>query len=256
MEVVFVQTEYYLGCSGFYYNHWKTTFYPTNLSKTKWLNYYTRFFNTLEVNNTFYRYPSEKLLSGWYSKTPENFRFTLKANRIITHLHKFSGTQQYTINFYKLAHLLKDKLLCLLFQLPPMVHKSMELLQTIADQLDYSVVNALEFRHRSWWDSEVYDFLDKNGIVFCSVSASELPDSLVKTANTVYIRFHGKDGWYMYNYSERELKDRAEKIKTQNAKQVLCYFNNDFNANATRNCLTLKKLLEPHSQSVEAPLQL
>jgi uncharacterized protein YecE (DUF72 family) len=250
-------TQYYLGCSGFYYNHWKGAFYPANLSKTKWLGYYTGFFNTLEVNNTFYRYPSEKLLLGWYNKTPENFKFTLKANRVITQFHKFKATEQYTANFYKLAHLLKEKLLCVLFQLPPMVHKNIELLQIIASQLDYSVMNVLEFRHSSWWDSEVYDFLDKKGIVFCSVSASELPDSLIKTGDSVYLRFHGKNGWYMHNYPDGELKDWTEKIKSQNAKQVLCYFNNDFNANATRNCLTLKKFLEPHSrQSAQAHLLL
>ena len=173
-----MDTEYFLGCSGFYYNHWKGTFYPENLTKTKWLQYYAGFFNSLEVNNTFYRYPSQKLLEGWYNKTPGNFTFTLKANRIITHLHKFNGTEQYTANFYKLAHLLKEKLLCVLFQLPPKVHKNMDLLQTIAKQLDPAVMNVFEFRHESWWDSEVYDFMDRKGIVFCSVSASELPETL------------------------------------------------------------------------------
>ncbi len=246
-----MSTDYYLGCSGFYYNHWKGTFYPQNLTKTKWLNYYTRIFNTLEVNNTFYRYPSQKLLEGWYQKTPEDFTFALKANRVITHLHKFHRTEQYTANFYKLAHLLREKLRCVLFQLPPMVHKSMVLLQTIADQLDPTVLNVLEFRHESWWDSEVYDFMDKKGLVFCSVSASELPETLVKTGPSVYVRFHGKDGWYQHNYPDQELEEWAQKIRHQNAQKVLCYFNNDFNANATRNCLTLKRLLELQSRSAE-----
>ncbi len=187
-----MKTEYFSGCSGFYYNHWKGRFYPEKLSKTHWLDYYTRFFNTLEVNNTFYRYPSQKLLEGWYNKTPSDFRFTVKANRIITHLHKFKGTEQYTASFYKLAHLLREKLLCVLFQLPPMVHKNMDLLETIASQMDQSVLNVLEFRHESWWDSEVYDFMNKRGIVFCSVSASELPETLVRTGSAVYLRFMAK----------------------------------------------------------------
>jgi uncharacterized protein YecE (DUF72 family) len=249
-------TEYFLGCSGFYYNHWRGLFYPDKLSKTKWLEYYTQFFNTLEANNTFYRYPSQKLLEGWYSKTLSNFTFSLKANRIITHLHKFRGTEQYTANFYELAHLLREKLLCVLFQLPPMVHKNMALLQTIADQLDPSVMNVLEFRHKSWWDSEVYEFMDNQSIVFCSVSASELPETLVKTGSAVYVRFHGKDGWYKHNYPNEELEAWAQKIKQQNTSSVLCYFNNDFNANAPRNCLTLKKMLQPQTKSVESPLLL
>lgn len=251
-----MNTEYFLGCSGFYYNHWKGTFYPENLTKTKWLQYYVGFFNSLEANNTFYRYPSPKLLEGWYNKTPSNFTFTLKANRIITHFHKFNGTEQYTANFYKLANLLKEKLLCVLFQLPPMVHKNMDLLQTIVKQLDPAVMNVLEFRHESWWDSEVYDFMDRKGIVFCSVSASELPETLVKTGHVVYVRYHGKDAWYQHNYPDEELAAWAGKIKQQNAQRVLCYFNNDFNANAPRNCLTLKKMLQPQTKSLDSPLLL
>ncbi len=248
--------EYYLGCSGFYYNHWRGIFYPQKLAKTQWLQYYTQYFNTLEVNNTFYRFPSEKLLLGWHQKTPAGFKFTLKANRAITHTRKFHNTEQLTANFYKLAHLLHEKLLCVLFQLPPFVHKNLELLQRIANQLDTEVLNALEFRHESWWDSEVFDYMEEHGLVFCSVSASELPQTLVKTGPAIYVRFHGKNGWYKHFYPDVELKEWTEKIKKQNAKQVLCYFNNDYNANATKNCLTLKKLLESKQTNIETPLLL
>ncbi len=239
-----MKTEFFLGCSGFYYDHWKDLFYPEKLSKAKWLPYYAEHFNTVEVNNTFYRFPSQKMLEGWYEKTPENFRFTLKANRAITHTRKFHNTEQLTANFYKLAKLLGEKLLCILFQLPPFIHKDIALLEKISSQMDFGFTNVLEFRHLSWWDTEVYDFITKKGLVFCSVSASELPETLVKTGETVYVRFHGKDGWYQGFYPDEELKGWAENIKKQNAKQVFCYFNNDVNANAVKNCLTLKKLLE------------
>ncbi len=239
-----MSTKYFLGCSGFYYNHWNGLFYPKLLSKTKWLQYYAQYFSTLEVNNTFYRYPSESMLKGWYDKTPKNFKFYLKANRVITHTRKFQNTQQNITNFYKLAHLLKEKLLCVLFQLPPFIHKNMELLQKIKSQLDPEVINVLEFRHKSWWDSEVYDFMKQKDLVFCTVSASELPETLVKTSPTVYMRFHGRDGLYQQNYSYDELMDWARKIKASKAQSVFCYFNNDFNANAPRNCLTLRELLE------------
>jgi uncharacterized protein YecE (DUF72 family) len=244
-----MDTAYFLGCSGFYYNHWRGRFYPQELAKPKWLQYYAEHFSTVEANSTFYRYPTEKMLKGWYQRTPKSFRFTLKANRAITHTRKFHNTEQLTANFYKLAHLLQEKLLCVLFQLPPMVHKNMELLQTIAGQLDPSVLNALEFRHESWWNREVYDFMGKHGLVFCNVSVSGLPETVVKTGSAVYVRFHGKDGLYQHSYPDDELAAWAQKIKQQNAKRVLCYFNNDFNANAIRNCLTLKKLLEPHSEA-------
>ncbi len=236
-------TEYFLGCSGFYYNHWQGIFYPEKLPKAKWLPYYADHFNTLEVNNTFYRYPTEKLLQGWYRKTPPNFCFTLKANRAITHTRKFHATEQLTQNFYKLALQLQEKLACVLFQLPPFLHKSMDLLEKIAEQMDERVVNVLEFRHESWWDREVYAFLRRHGLVFCSVSSPELPETLVKTDLAVYVRFHGKTGWYQGSYSEKELKAYAENIMQQNPPKVFCYFNNDLNAYAVKNCLTLKKIL-------------
>ncbi len=110
------------------------------------------------------------------------------------------NTQQYTANFYKLAHLLKEKLLCVLFQLPPFIHKNLETVERIQSQVDPKVINVLEFRHESWWDSEVYDFMQKKGLVFCTVSSSELPETIVKTSPTIYVRFHGKKGWYQHNY--------------------------------------------------------
>lgn len=152
--------------------------------------------------------------------------------------------------------MLNEKLLCVLFQLPPQVHKNMAMLEKISGQLDSSVMNVIEFRHVSWWDREVYDFLEKHGIIFCSVSASELPEDLINTGLAVYLRFHGKDGWYEQNYPDEQLKSWAQRIQQQNASKVLCYFNNDFNANAPRNCLTLKKMLGENAKKVEASLLL
>lgn len=235
--------EYFLGCSGFYYNHWRGLFYPQNLAKNKWLPYYAQHFNSLEVNGTFYRFPSKSTLQGWYDRTPQNFSFTLKANRVITHTYKFHNTQKYTADFYELAHILQEKLSCVLFQLPPNIHKNMALLEKIAGQTDPKVTNVVEFRHESWWDSEVYDFLEKNRLVFCCVSASGLPETLVATGRAVYVRFHGKDGWYSHNYPDEELEAWVEKIRESGAETVFCYFNNDFNANAVKNCLALKKML-------------
>lgn len=239
-----MKEEYFLGCSGFYYNHWKIRFYPQTLPKTKWLSFYAQHFNTIEVNNTFYRYPTQKLLEDWYQKTPSGFHFTLKANRAITHTRKFHNTEQLTANFYKLAHILGEKLSCVLFQLPPFVHRNLELLEKIASQVDPKVTNVVEFRHVSWWDSEVYEFMKKKGLVFCSVSSSELPETLAKTTSDVYVRFHGKDGLYHGFYSEEQLGEWAEKIRQQNPRRVFCYFNNDANAYAVKNCQTLKRLLE------------
>jgi uncharacterized protein YecE (DUF72 family) len=248
-----METKFFLGCSGFYYNHWRGRFYPANLAKAKWLEFYAAQFSTLEVNTTFYRFPTEKLLLGWKQKTPKDFRFTLKANRAITHTRKFHNTAQLAENFYKLAHILGDKLLCVLFQLPPQIHRDMALLECIAEQMDGSVLNALEFRHPSWWNREVYDFLDKHGLVFCSVSSPEMPDELIKTCDAIYVRFHGLSGWYMGNYQDAEMQKWAQQIRQQTPKQALCYFNNDINAYAPANCQTLKKHLSAMTQTRRSP---
>jgi uncharacterized protein YecE (DUF72 family) len=235
-----------LGCSGFYYNHWRGLFYPEDLAKTRWLKFYSSRFGTVEVNSTFYRFPTTQLLQGWYDKTPPNFKFTLKANRQITHTHKFNNTQQATTRFYKAAKILKEKLACVLFQLPPTVHKNVDLLETIAGQMDRDggVLNVLEFRHESWWSRDVYDLMRQKGLVFCSVSTVGLPSDLVETAGVVYVRFHGVNGWYLGDYSDAELQAWAQKIQKANAEKVYCYFNNDVNAYAPKNCQTLKHLLE------------
>lgn len=234
----------FLGCSGFYYNHWRGRFYPEDLAKNEWLNFYSQHFSTVEVNNTFYRFPTEKLLLNWYNKTPAAFRFTVKANRQITHTRKFHQTETQTTRFYKLVKTLKEKLACVLFQFPPVVQKNLSLLNVIAGQMDPEVVNVLEFRHESWWSPDVYDAMRSEGLVFCSVSSEALPEDLVKTAKTVYLRFHGTNGWYSGDYSEAVLQDWANKIWALKAENVYCYFNNDVNAYAPKNCLTLKRLLE------------
>ncbi len=235
--------QFYLGCSGYYYDHWKNLFYPSNLAKKKWLEFYSQYFNTLEVNSTFYRFPKQSMLQNWHQQTPEDFKFILKANRLITHSRKFNETKELIDRFYAAAKFLNEKLSCVLFQLPPFVNKNMELLEKIANQVDPSITNVLEFRHESWWDKEVYSFMEKNGLVFCSVSASDLPDYLVKNASIVYIRFHGKNGWYKHFYPDEELEGWTQKINKIKSKQVYCYFNNDYNANAVKNCQTLRNFL-------------
>lgn len=233
-------TEYYFGCSGFYYNHWKKLFYPEKLPKNRWLQYYAERFNTVEINNTFYRFPTEQLLENWKNKTPPNFKFTLKANRSITHIKKFHDTDETIKRFYQLADILKEKLSCVLFQLPPFMQKNLELLEAIARQIDPNFINVLEFRHESWWDTQVYDLMQKYGLIFCSVSATSLPEDLVVTRKILYVRFHGKDDWYNHFYQKNDLEKWAQKIQESNVEKSFSYFNNDINANAIKNCQTLR----------------
>lgn len=238
--------KYFLGCSGWSYDHWVNRFYPEKISKSKWLEYYSKHFNTVEVNSTFYRFPTKKMLNSWYNRTPSDFVLTLKANQLITHKKRFHDTEEYIDRFYDLAGHLEDKLGCILFQLHPVLSKDMDLLHSIIDQLDLRRNNIIEFRHESWFCDEVYDVLRENRLGFCSISAPNLPEDLLATTDNAYIRFHGKkeEDWYRYLYSKEELEDWGEKIKGLKVKKVFCYFNNDYQANAIKNCKQLKKILE------------
>jgi uncharacterized protein YecE (DUF72 family) len=236
--------EYFLGCSGWYYNDWAEKFYPEDLAKKKWLQFYSEHFNTVEINNTFYRFPTEKQLENWCNKTPSNFVFTLKANRLITHRKRFQNTKDLVDRFYALADILKEKLGCILFQLPPMLHKDLELLERITVQLGLRRNNIIEFRHESWFDEEVYRILRKHSIGFCSVSAPDLPQDLVATSRNAYVRFHGtSEKMYTHLYSKEEMIEWAERIRKLKVDKVFCYFNNDYQANAVTNCMQLKELL-------------
>jgi len=236
--------EIHVGCSGWFYWHWKKRFYPEDLPQSKWFNYYTSKFNTVELNSTFYHFPKISTAKGWYKDSPKNFLYTLKVSKLITHIKKFKGSKKLITDFYKVGEELKDKMGCFLFQLPPSLKFKEKKLEEIISQLDLEKRNVLEFRHISWFTQDVYDVLKKNGVVFCVVSSPKLPEDIVKTSDDIYIRFHGRHGWYASNYSDDELRNWANNIRKFKPKKLWAYFNNDFNANAPRNALKLIEFLK------------
>jgi len=153
---------------------------------------------------TFYRFPKPETLKGWLDKTPSNFTFTLKANRQITHYKKLQDVKGDLRYFYLLADSLQERLGCILFQLPPSLTKNMDLLQDFLSHLSPNHKNVIEFRHESWFSEEVYSLLRSHKVTFCVVSSPELPDHIAETAEISYFRFHGRIGWYKYNYADEE----------------------------------------------------
>ena len=236
--------EYLLGCSGYFYWGWKGRFYPSDLQPKEWLAFYAKHFNTVEINSTFYSFPKKSSLKRLYRETPSGFVITLKMNRAVTHYRKLQDCGDMVREFYDLAgEALGEKLGCILFQLPPSLRFSEEVLERFFKLIDPSFLNVLEPRHRSWWGEEVFEILKERGVIFCSVSMKDLPEDLISTSETVYIRFHGKEGKYRYLYREEEMKEWAERILSSPAKRVFAYFNNDYQANAVKNCLQLMELL-------------
>ena len=223
-----MKTQFKIGCSGFYNKHWKNIFYPDTLPQSKWLNFYSEHFKTVELNSTFYRFPTLKSLQTWYDKSPPDFLFSIKVPQIITHINKFNDSQEQINDFYAVcAEGLQNKLGCILFQLPPSIHFSEEKLLQITNSLNPEFKNVIEFRHESWWRQSVYDTLSDKQIIFCSVSHPTLPATVISNMETVYIRLHGNIKMFYSNYSTKELQDLYDMVvNNKNIKEAFIYFNN------------------------------
>ncbi len=236
--------SWFIGCSGFYYKNWKGVFYPEKLPQRQWFDYYCQHFNTLELNVTFYRFPQLSFLQNWYTKSPDHFRFSVKAPRIITHYKKFNDTKELMADFYSvISEGLSHKLGCVLFQMPPSLVYSEDLLDKIISSLDEAFLNVVEFRHESWWRQDVYDKLALHHISFCGMSHPTLPRDVVPNTRHFYYRMHGDRELYASSYSDEQLNDLAGEIKKSHlVKEVYIYFNNDIYVHAIANAKYLQKI--------------
>jgi uncharacterized protein YecE (DUF72 family) len=244
------KTQIYIGTSGWSYDHWVERFYPDELKKNEWFPFYAQFFNTVELNMSFYRYPFKNMLKGWKNKMPENFKMTFKANRQITHRKKFHEVADATEKFYNMTETMGDNTGCILFQTPPSFQCDEGNFRTMLqfmDNLDKKYHNVLEFRHPSWWNEDVKKLLKAHNAAFCTVSGLEMPDENVITADFGYYRFHGPEKPYASAYTDQQLEEWASKIQESidqnNLKEVYCYFNNDYFGYALQNAQSLKEKL-------------
>jgi len=234
----------HVGCSGWFYWHWRERFYPTGLPTSQWFSHYAKSFDTVELNAPFYSWPTDGTIKTWLRQAGRRrMLYSVKVCELITHVKRFSGTKQLVRDFGFVADQLGERMGCLLFQLPPSFDYSATRLRRILSQLEPQRKNVLEFRHRSWWNAHVYRELKSAGVIFCSTSSPKLPAELIATAQDVYIRFHGVRRWYRDEYSREELADWAQRIASCGAKRVWAYFNNDYNASAIRNAQQLERML-------------
>jgi uncharacterized protein YecE (DUF72 family) len=242
-------SRFQIGCSGWFYWHWRELLYPAGTPTHKWFDHYAARFRTVELNAPFYSWPTVATVQSWRRNAGRRkFVYTVKVCELITHIKRFSGTKELIRDFGYIADLLGPKMGCFLFQLPPSFHYTPARLKRIVMQLDRRRRDVVEFRHRSWWNEDVYSSFRAAGVIFCSCSGPRLPDELVKTADEVYIRFHGTKQWYRHNYSEAELAIWAERIRLCGASQVWAYFNNDRNGYSIKNAQALIRQLKKDGQ--------
>lgn len=235
----------HIGCSGWYYRHWKGQFYPADVPSSEWFSLYEQQFKSVELNAPFYSWPTIGTVKTWLRQAKSDFIYTIKVCELITHIKRFENTGTLIKDFYYIGDLLGDQMGCFLFQLPPSVRFSPETLQLILSQLDGRRRNVVEFRHKSWWNDDTFKAFQAAGAIFCSCSGPRLPDELVRTADDIYIRFHGTTRWYRHDYSEAELRVWTDRVSQSGAKRVWAYFNNDRDGNAIRNAKLFTRLLHP-----------
>ena len=234
-----------IGTSGWYYEHWKERFYPAGSSKSKWLEYYAERFDTVEINNSFYHLPKEQTLKRWNDIAPEGFLYAVKANRYITHIKRLKDAAEPLERFFERIRLLGNKLGPVLYQLPPSLHKDLDLLGGFVKLLPKSPPAVFEFRHESWYSDDVFALLAEANATLCIHDMPGKESPRVVTAGTIYIRFHGTTGRYAGSYPEPALQNWANWLKqqTRDARSIYAYFNNDIHAHAINNAKCLRELV-------------
>lgn len=236
----------HIGTSGWHYRHWKGPFYPADALSENFLAYYAEHFHTVEINNTYYQMPKEKTLIQWRDTVSEEFIFSVKASRYITHMKKLKDAVQPTSSFLEKVTVLGDKLGPILFQLPPRWHCNPERLNSFLKILPEGYRYAFEFRDPSWFNNETYDTLAENRSAFCIYDLDRNLSPKIVTADFVYIRLHGPNGAYKGEYTTEVLAGWADELSTwlREGKEIYCYFDNDEKGYAAKDSLRLQGMIE------------
>ena len=236
------QGRLYVGTSGYQYDHWRGVFYPDDIPKKDWFNYYTEYFDTVEINNTFYNLPSPETFKRWAEEAPDDFCYTLKYSRYGSHIKKLKDPQDTITYFLERAKYLSHKIGPILVQLPPGWKVNTERLENFLEAIDKNYRWVLEFRNSAWLCEDVFDILRRHNVALCIHDMiSDHP--WINTADWTYLRFHGEDyaGCYSQSYLDEVAAYVAENLN--NGLDVYAYFNNDAEGYAVQNARDLKDIL-------------
>jgi uncharacterized protein YecE (DUF72 family) len=235
-----------IGTSGWIYKHWRGRFYPADLPSARWFDFYRHSFDTVEVNNTFYRLPPAEVFVAWRRQAPPGFTYAIKASRFLTHHKKLKDAQEPLENILVRARLLGPRLGPVLYQLPPRWHCNPKRLREFIGLLPYDIRHVFEFRDASWYREEIRELLAETGMSFCIHNLRGLPCPVWVTGAIAYLRFHGPtEVAYAGRYGRAHLRGWAERLEEirQAGRDVYVYFNNDDSAQAVTNARELREML-------------
>jgi uncharacterized protein YecE (DUF72 family) len=229
--------NFYVGTSGYGYKEWRGIFYPERISTGEMLRFYSGRLNAVEINNTFYRMPTQRLLLSWEKQVPASFVFALKAPQVITHLKRLKDVEEETGYLFNALDALERKLGPVLFQFPKSFRADRPALQAFLNLIPAGVSCAFEFRSTSWLDAEVLDFLHKKGCSFCTTDTDENPaNEIISTASWGYLRLRRS------RYSDTDLSQWIERVLSQKWKKVFVFFKHEEEAKGAELAMRFKEL--------------
>jgi uncharacterized protein YecE (DUF72 family) len=240
-----------VGCSGWNYKSWRGPFYPRDLPAVRWLEYYAARFDTVEVNNTFYRLPERSTFATWRARVPSTFLVAVKASRFLTHMKRLRDPDEPLARLFSRASALGRQLGPVLYQLPETFHIDLVRLDAFLGALPRSqsgkqTQHVMEFRHPSWYVADTFQVLHRRRVALClhDKQGSAIEEPFV--GPFVYVRYHGTSGRYHGSYSDRQLDRWARRLVEQahDGRRVFAYFNNDPDATAVANALSLRAAVE------------
>jgi uncharacterized protein YecE (DUF72 family) len=235
----------HIGTSGWHYKHWKGPFYPEKLPASKMLAFYAERFDTVELNNTFYRLPPENGVDNWRDSAPDGFLFAAKGSRFITHMKKLKDPDTAISRYFERVGRLGRKLGPIVFQTPPWWEINLERLETFLDALPRGQRYAFELRNPTWHAPEVYRILRRRNAAFCIFEIAGFHSPFELTADFTYVRLHGPGGAYQGSYSAQALSEWSNRLRAweSDLRAVYIYFDNDQAAYAVENALELKRMV-------------
>jgi uncharacterized protein YecE (DUF72 family) len=244
--------EIRIGTSGWHYKHWVGRYYPAKLPSSKMLAWYQQQFDTVELNNTFYRLPPPEAVKEWRESTPPDFRFAVKGSRYLTHMKKLKDPEPGLEKFFSPVELLESKLGPILFQLPPGWDVNPGRLEHFLEVLPRQNRYAFEFRNQTWNHPDVYSLLRRWNAAYCAFDLAGYQSPVEITADFTYVRLHGPGGKYQGSYDDEALRRWARWVQSLSAelKAIYVYFDNDDSGYAPADALRLREMVNRKERRV------